>query len=655
MAVSVVNATGAPVNSIAFDGGYSVQARFMDPEGRPVTGKVVKFSIQGASIALFTPDSEVTDNSGVATVSISPQTIASRGAATVVATADLAGVPGTSSANEQTVSGSFDFTIRADTIVPSDVVFELDKSTIVNTGTDAAQLTVSVLDSNRNVMAGIPVQVSLSPDGVFQNSGGNVTDSNGQFIGLITIGGRKSNRDITATIRVPTLNAGTLIRTASVRVTGSQIELTPIPATPTPGQAVTLNIATRDSAGASIPNTSLAISGTALAPTSVTTDLSGNAVVTFIAPSSASSYSVIATALGTSVTKIVDVVGGFVSKPQAVGVVSAATLGANPTTIQPNVPDSTTNRAKLSARFQTATNAGIENMRVRFEIVPPVLGNNEAISTGDAIVYTNAAGIAEADYIAGIRSSPTNGVRVRACYSAQDFTSSTACPNEVTATLTVAGAPLSISIGDDNLLTKGLGNIAYIKQFLIQVNDAAGVAVRDAIVSASVDITHYGKGIAWGSPYFSVAVPSARDIHPDYLPTTRPAITIQSLQRSDTPPLANQNIWCLNEDWNRNGFLDTGSGEDINSDGSIQPKKAEVIVSYVNGNKTDANGQLLVQVSYGQNMGGWLAYTLRATTGVAGSEGDAARSYVTDVLQGDVENGSFLRPPFGSASCRIPG
>jgi hypothetical protein len=111
----------------------------------------------------------------------------------------------------------------------------------------------------------------------------------------------------------------------------------------------------------------------------------------------------------------------------------------------------------------------------------------------------------------------------------------------------------------------------------------------------------------------------------------------------------------LNEDWNRNGFLDTGSGEDINSDGSIQPKKAEVIVSYVNGNKTDANGQLLVQVSYGQNMGGWLAYTLRATTGVAGSEGDAAKSYVTDVLQGDVANGSFRTPPFGSNSCRVPG
>lgn len=531
----------------------------------------------------------------------------------------------------------------------ADVVFELDKATIVNTGTDAAELTVSVLDAGRNVMAGVPVQVSLSPDGVFQKAAGDVTDSKGQFVGLITIGANKANRVITASIRV-----GTLTRTASIQVTGSQISLTPVPATPTPGQSVSLNIATRDSAGAAIPNVSLTLGGTAVAPGSANTDLSGNAVITFVAPSSVGTYTVVVTALGTSVTKIIEVIAaGASGKPAAVGVVSTSSLTPNPTAIKPNAVGSTTNRSKLTAKFQTADNATIANMRVRFEIVPPALGSGEAISTGDATVYTDAAGVAEADYIAGTRSSPTNGVRVRACYSATDFVSPTACPNAVEATLTVAGDPLGISISDNNLLEKGLGDIAYIKKFLIQVNDAAGVAVKDAIVSASVDITHYGKGVVWGDPYLAVSKPTIRDIHPDYLPSPMPADAVATLQASNVTPVAGQNIWCLNEDWNRNGFLD--AAEDMNMDGSIQPSKAEVIVSYVNGNKTDANGQLLVQVSYGQNMGRWLAYTLRATTGVAGSEGDAAKSYVTDVLEADVENGSFRTPPFGSGSCRAPG
>jgi hypothetical protein len=531
----------------------------------------------------------------------------------------------------------------------ADVVFELDKAIIVNTGTDAAKITVSVLDSNRNVIEGVPIQVSLSPDGIFQKAAGDVTDSKGQFVGLITIGANKSNRIITATVR-----AGALTRVASVQVTGSQIALTPVPATPTPGQSVSLNVATRDSAGAAIGNVGLTIGGSAVASGNSTTDLSGNAVVTFVAPNAVGTYTVVVNALGTSATKILEVVSaGASGKPAAVGVVSTSSLTPNPTTIQPNTEGSTANRSKLSAKFQTSENAGIANMRVRFEIVPPALGNGETISTGDATVYTDTAGVAEADYIAGLRSSPTNGVIVRACYSATDFTSPTDCPNEVFATLTVAGAPLSISISDNNLLEKGLGDIAYIKKFLIQVNDSAGVAVKDAIVSASVDITHYGKGLAWGNTYQVVPVPNSRYIHPDYSPTPMPVNALSTLQRSDAAPPAGQSIWCLNEDWNRNGFLDTGSGEDVNSDGSVQPKKAEIIVSYVNGNKTDENGQLLVQITYGQNVGRWLAYTLRATTGVAGSEGDASKSYVTDVLEADVENGSFLQPPFGSGSCRV--
>jgi hypothetical protein len=111
-----------------------------------------------------------------------------------------------------------------------------------------------------------------------------------------------------------------------------------------------------------------------------------------------------------------------------------------------------------------------------------------------------------------------------------------------------------------------------------------------------------------------------------------------------------QNVWCANEDVNRNGFLDIG-GEDVNNDGILQPRKAEIIVSYVSGNRTNANGQMLVQVSYTQNMGTWLAYTLRATTAVAGSEGDVSKSYITDVLRSDVTNGSFRTPPFGVESC----
>jgi len=529
----------------------------------------------------------------------------------------------------------------------SDFILQLDKASVTNSGSDKAQLSVVVLDGNRNVVAETPVAVSVDSDAVFTPASSQ-TDTSGKFTGDITIGSNKSNRIINATVTV-----GKLTKVVSIEVTGSQISLTPVPAVPLPGQAVSLNISTRDSAGGPISFVPVSISGSAGVSGSLNTDFSGNIVVGFVAPANPGTYTVVVSGLGVSTTKIIDVVAGGVSgKPVVTASVSSVSLSPVPTSIKTNPVGSTINRAKLQAKFLSASNAGIADMRVRFEILPPALGSGEAISTGDATVYSDGSGLAEADYIAGTRSSPTNGVVVRACYSKSDFTSPTDCPFQVTSTLTVSGDPLSITISDNNKLQVGLGGIAYIKQFLIQVNDAGGFAKEGAIVTPSVDITHFGKGVFGGIyPYGSIA-PTIADPSLASAISVGTATTVISsitaapsiLQGSFT-----YNVWCQNEDRNRNGSLD--AGEDVNGNGIIEPRKAEVIVSFVDGNKTDAKGQMLIQVSYGQNVAGWLAYTLRATTSVAGSEGDASKSYITDALQADVANGSFLTPPYGRLAC----
>ena len=340
-------------------------------------------------------------------------------------------------------------TTSSATSTVSDFIFELDKVSIVNTGSDVAVLAVTAVDANRNVVAGAPVSVSVDAGAVFSTSA-STTNSSGKFTGNITIGGDKSDRTISATIKV-----NNITKVASVRVTGSRIAVSTVPATPAPGQLVTLNISTSDSIGNPIQNVSLTLSGTAGATGAITTDVSGNRAATFVAPVSAGTYTVVVAGLGVSTTKIIQVViPGAATVPAAVGPVSSASLNPQPTSIPPNTAGSTTNRSKLSARFLTTGNAGLQNMRVRFEILPPTLGSGEAISTGDATVYTDSSGVAEADYIPGTRSSPTNGVQVRACYKATDFSSAADCPNQVMANLTVAGAPLSISISDDNLLDR---------------------------------------------------------------------------------------------------------------------------------------------------------------------------------------------------------
>jgi hypothetical protein len=558
-------------------------------------------------------------------------------------------------------------------ITVDDYIFELDKFAVKNTGTDDVLLSVTTLDKSRNIVPGVAVSVSVDAGGVFTPVAGLNTDAAGKFTGKIGIGGNKTDRTINATISVNGIK-----KIVAFGVSGTKISVTPVPAVPIPGQTVTLNIKVTDSGDVGIANTPVQLGGTAGFSGVANTDFTGNLQVNTTSPASGS-YTVVVFASGVTITKPIIVIaqGGVSTIPNAIPVFSGASLLANPASIPPNILDSitnkigTTNRSVLTAKFLRADNSTVANMRVRFEIVAPVLGAGEFISTGDAIAYSDSSGVATADYVAGLRASPTNGIKVRACFDYVDFPAvgiayipgapvgTPSCPNEVLGSLTANSQPLDISIGNFNKLETGLGGIAYVQKFLIQVADSSGNAVKDAVVSTSVDITHFGKGrfyslfgqtatynITGGIPptasnlnYPTPLYPLVVAVPPSYNSTTDPATS-------------GGRVWCVNEDRNRNGTKDVG--EDINNNNLLEPGKSEIVLSYVSGNKTDQNGGLLIQVSYPQNMGTWLAYTIKATTSVVGSEGTKERAFVTDVLISDIPNGSFLTPPFGFGTCSNP-
>ncbi len=96
-------------------------------------------------------------------------------------------------------------------------------------------------------------------------------------------------------------------------------------------------------------------------------------------------------------------------------------------------------------------------------------------------------------------------------------------------------------------------------------------------------------------------------------------------------------MWCANEDTNRNGIADPGENIDgsVDSNGqpTLQPRKSDLIISYADPavTKTDARGILLLNVEYPQNVATWLAYKVRVTANVQGSQGMAERLFVTVV------------------------
>lgn len=546
------------------------------------------------------------------------------------------------------------------TTTVADFQLGFNKNTLENSGGDEVVVTVTALDANNNVAKDVPVTVTVDAGAVYAATT-EKTGQDGKATGKLTSPVNKTNRVIVVTAKI-----GTVIKTANISVVGSAISVVPLPAAPTVGENVSYNISLKDSGGVGIAGASISLSGSIGASGSVQTDVSGNASVNFVAPAAAGTYTFAASGSGVTTTKSVLVVGasGTGSVPNATTITNAS-LNSNVAQIKPNLSSITSNRAVLTFRMIDNLNQAVQNMRVRFSIVAPGLGAGEAMSTGNSIVYTDAQGVASSDYIAGQRSSPTNGVQVRACYAATDAAlANNACPNQKTATLTVAGAALNLSIFSNNVSEGvGTGNIIYKKVYTIQVADSAGGAVPGAVVSAAVDVTHYGKGSFGGEYVRGRIAPTVSDN--TLTGTLNALIDAQGNQQLISVPgnnvvvttpaggtsTINFRVWCANEDKNRNGVLD--NGEDVDSDGVLDPRVSDVVVLALGSNITDSSGNVSFQVQWGQNVATWIAFTLKVTTNVGGSEGTNSTSFVTNYLVADDANGSFRTPPYGINPCSV--
>lgn len=568
------------------------------------------------------------------------------GASLLVAVLAACGGGGGSSGG--TTNGSVAPPTGGNTTTVADFQAILSKTALTNAANDSVTLNVLALNAANNAVQGAAVSVAVDSQAVFIGTG-SVTGNSGAFTGQITTPANKANRSINVTVTV-----GSIVKTLVLPVVGSQITITPVPGAPSINAATQFNISLLDAAGSAIANSDLTIGGTfGYSGVQPRTNLNGDASFTTNAPAIAGTYNLTVSASGVTATRQISVVGGVGAPvvPPALQIVSGS-LNASPANIRQNLSANATNKSEI--RFlmvNQTTNIGIENVRVKFSLLRP-LGGGERLSTGDQIVLSNSSGIATTDYIAGLRTSPTNGVEVRACYAATDSElAGNLCPNPVITSLTVGGEAVSLSITSENLLSRANGNALYRQRVVVQVGDSAGNAVAGAAISASIDITHYGKGIQFGSRYPRTVLGSATAV---YVVTTPPNITDTytsgTLGNNElTNPNPTFRVWCINEDRNRNGNLD--AGEDIDNDGVLEPRRSEVVIIPVGNGVTDANGVAEFFVQWGQDVGTWLAYTVKATARVSGSEGTNSKPFITDVLQADLPNGTFLVPPYGAGNC----
>lgn len=233
LVVTIVNQSGVAVNSISVGGGFVARATLRDATGAVVPNTVVTFDLNGASIATLAPTTALTSTpSGVAEVAISPASLSSVGAATLSASADLAGTA---------VSGRVDFSVAAASLSLSPITAgALNLPSGGNTSLAATAL-VGGLPST-----GVPVNItytascgringSLLPDGVSVTTNGSgiapatytaVAPDGSLCSGVVTISASSagaSPQSISLNVAAPSASAVTFVSAtpAQIFVAGS--------------------------------------------------------------------------------------------------------------------------------------------------------------------------------------------------------------------------------------------------------------------------------------------------------------------------------------------------------------------------------------------------------------------------------------------------
>lgn len=497
----------------------------------------------------------------------------------------------------------------------ADLTLSLSAPQLNNSGTQSVRATVVAVDGNRNTIAGIPVTLSVDSGATIRVQAA-VTDADGKVTGDISIGEDKSNRTVAVTAI-----SGTLTRTATLQITGSQIKSTLLPAVVRVGQTGRVQYRLLDVSGNPVPRRSIVVTGPGGVQTTGTTDANGDFEYSYIAPSVGGEAVIRASALGVESVSTVLVQTDTQTIPVATTPVQSASVSASPSVVAVN-SGTTTNQASIRALFLAANNAPVQNIRVRFDLDGDKQSIGGTLTSGSTIVYADATGTATTSYVPGVRFSPTDGVTIRACWDYADFPAGT-CPREAKTTLTVVSQALSVSIGTNNLIGTDETGLKYVTRYVVQVVDSSGLAAADVQVSAQVDLLQYRKG-TWvrGSESWVQQV------------TAR----------------------CDNEDLNRNGVTETFSNgvvEDANGSfnrtagrPALEPRKADVSVFFEGSSRTNTSGSTVLRIEYPKNVGSWVTFNLVVgAAGVAGTEGRANFVDVLNVAAADV-NRLDADPPF---------
>lgn len=506
-------------------------------------------------------------------------------------------------------SGTVSRTITVDVVDPpagtvlvaSDLTLSISKNSINNSGSETVDVVARAVDINRNALAGIDVIFRVDSDAVLTPIN-TKTDAKGEAKATVGIGSNRTVRTITVTAESRALKGTRLLS-----VTGAKLQATVNQPNRLVGETGTVDYSLLDVNGSPIDGVEIVATGPGAATGRGVTNGQGRWSYTYKAEGNGKmSIKAVGGAGDTPVESFVNVASKPAALDPAVKILSA-TMTMDPLVVKVNEIGKVVNRAEIRLLFRGERNAPIENVRVHVGLGP----NNSStdgkfsVSETESPLLSDKNGLVTLSFIPGERASPTEGIKIHACYGRADNLGTTVdgCTNGTAinpVTLTVVESPISISIGSDDVLALGDTGLTYIAKFSVLVVDAAGNPKSDVQVTPVIDLLGYAKGWyvfdtinkKWVIPNGGfLKCPSEDRLEPDGL-------------RNGTME------W---NDFNGNGVVDSGEAEDINNNLQLDPRKSDVSVSMVGSTKTDANGLATLRIEYPKSMGSWVRYTLKVS------------------------------------------
>lgn len=515
------------------------------------------------------------------------------------------------------------------TSTATDLIVTASSARLPNTASGSVTITVTAIDATRNTVSSAPVTIGADNGGVV--SADDVkTSATGVVTATLSAGDDRSIRVITITA-----TSGAISKTTTVQVSGTTITSVLVPAVVSPNAPGEVQYLVVDDAGTAMANQSVQVVATGLAPAQATgvTGANGEYTFAYVGPATPGNYVITTNIAGKSDLRTVQVQPTS-TVPVVTTTIASASVSANPSVVTVNVPGSQASRSEIRALFVGANNQPIPNVRVRFDLAGDVNSIGGSFTTGSTTLYSDANGIVTSAFVPGSRSSPTDGVTVRACYGVSDTDPNlTDCLTNKSATLTVTSEALGVSIGTNELII--VKSLTYVKEFIVSVVDSAGVAKADVNLNVSLDLPNYRKGFMRGPGGWYKAKDDV----------------------AATPPAVGDRAVCLNEDKNRNGVLE--AGDDDNGDGKLSPRKPDVVISLLQS-KTRADGTAVLQIEYAKDHALWVdALITVSASGVAGSEGRDSRLVAPvpadSASQKSTDAPAYIVSPYGIASvCTDP-